>query len=239
LAVADQYLITRPQDARPLVGEIEQFTLASARLAAGRLEHIARWTQTAELSNPHSRIPADAVEISILSGREEYNSGNIVLAYQTRDGGRWEQPQFRVKLKNNYREALYCTILLLSESFAVSAGLLPAGVVRLGPGESVETATRYGRVPVELWQQGITQRQDVLKLIACTAEFDPTLLEQPALDLPRSVRKRDAFAEGTLNRHLLRIQTRESDDRPEEVAFDDWAATQLAYTVMRPLTVDG
>ena len=41
-------------------------------------------------------------------------------------------------------------------------------------------------VPDELWKQGVIEYKDLLKLIVCTEEFDPRLLEQPSLDMPRA-----------------------------------------------------
>ncbi len=49
LAVEKQYVIAKSGDDRPLVAQIDGWTAANAALVVGRLEHIARWSQTAQL----------------------------------------------------------------------------------------------------------------------------------------------------------------------------------------------
>lgn len=235
LAQNGEYCIARPQDARALVGEIVGYTAANAQQAIDRLEHIARWTQTAELRNPSSRIPSDALDVSILVGGRELPPGNLRLTYQQRGSGVWEQPAFRVRVKNRWRETLYCALVSLSEAYAVSTGLFPASV-RLAPGEAATTPMLYGRVPDALWRQGVGERRDIVKLIASTTEFDPTLLIQPALDAPRPPITRDLpQPAGSLNRHLQRLQARDADEGGAAALFPDWVTGQIAYTVVRPL----
>ncbi|MBV7335290.1 hypothetical protein KFU94_45030, partial [Chloroflexi bacterium TSY] len=87
------------------------------------------------------------------------------------------------RLRNRHDKPLR-TPLSLSESFAISGGYFPVGEW-LEPNQEILTSTRYTIVPQSLWEAGITERQDILKLMICTAEFDPTLLEQRELDEPR------------------------------------------------------
>ena len=49
-------MIAKPDDDRPLVGQVDGYTDASARQAVERLEHIERWKTTAELNNPATSI---------------------------------------------------------------------------------------------------------------------------------------------------------------------------------------
>lgn len=236
LAQNGEYIIARPQDGRALVGEIAGYTPATAQQAIDRLEHIARWTQTAELRNPTSRIPSDAVDISLVVGGRELPPGNLRLIYQARGAG-WEQPVFRVRLRNRWSEVLYCALVSLSESYAVSTGLFPA-LVRLAPGQEAMTRALYGRVPDALWQQGITERRDILKVIASTTEFDPSLLNQPSLDAPRPLGTRSLpQPAGSLDRHLQRLQLRDTEEGGAGERFPDWVTGQIAYSVVRPLPV--
>jgi hypothetical protein len=235
LAQDGEYVIARPQDGRALVGEITGYTPATAQQVIDRLEHIARWTQTAELRNPASHIPGDALDLSVLAGGRELLPGNLRLAYRLRGDKTWQQPEFRLRLKNRWSEVLYCALVALSESYAVSTDLLPA-LVRLGPGEETTTRALYGRVPDALWQQGIAERRDIVKVIASTAEFDPTLLIQPALDAPRARGTRDLpQPAGSLNRHLQRLQARDMEGEAQAGLFADWVTGQIVYTVVRPL----
>ena len=104
----------------------------------------------------------------------------------------------------------------MTQRFRVDAGLLKAGCVKIDPGQ-----TAWGNlgnpipatVPDELWKQGLIEYKDLLKLIVCTEEFDPRLLEQPSLDMPRastrSVGTKGVGRNGSLNRLMQKIQTRE------------------------------
>ena len=75
----------------------------------------------------------------------------------------------------------------------------------------------------------------MLKLIVCTEEFDARLLEQPTLDLPRPPgRTRGLPRNGSLNRLMQKVQTRELGESEPE-AIDDWQATEVSFTTVRPL----
>ncbi|NJL21752.1 MAG: hypothetical protein HC895_14575 [Leptolyngbyaceae cyanobacterium SM1_3_5] len=162
-------------------------TVATALRAIQRLEHIARWSAIVELSSPAtSRIQADAVQMSILQDGQELKAGEIRLEYQQQQG-KWKSPAFTVRLKNTSPEPLYCALLDLTDRYAVSAGLLDGGGIWLSPGDeawALGGKPIYSTVPKELWEQGITEVKDLLKLIVSTAEFDATLLEQGDLDYP-------------------------------------------------------
>ena len=153
---------------------------------------MARWTQTARLSNPASTIQPGDVKLTILVDGKEVSGREIRLEYQLKDGKQVE-PTFQVSMTNNSQRTLYCGLLDLTQRFRVYAGLLKAGCVKLEPGE-----TAWGNlgkpipatVPDEIWEQGVIEYKDMLKLIVCTEEFDARLLEQPALDMPRPSRGR-------------------------------------------------
>lgn len=240
LARDGQYLISRPADERPLVAQIQGYSAASAMQAIQRLEHMARWTNIAELSNPaKSRIPAGAVQMSLFQEERELQEAQIRLEYQ-QENGKWKRPSFKVKLKNTSNEPLYCALLDLTDRYAVRAGELLPGGVWLDKGE--ETWAFQGKeipatVPKELWDQGITETKDLLKLIVSTDEFDASLLEQENLDLPSSRDAREARrGQGTLNRLMRRVQSRElGADPEEEELYDDWISTQVSITIVRPL----
>jgi hypothetical protein len=240
LARDGQYLIARPADDRPLVAHIQNYTAASAMQAIQRLEHIARWTNIAELSSPAtSRIKPDAVQMTLMQEERELQGSPIRLEYQL-ENGKWKQPTFKVKLKNTSSEPLYCALLDLTDRYAVIAGLFDGSGLWLNPGEeawALGGKAIYSSVPKELWEQGITETKDLLKLIVSTAEFDATLLEQENLDLPTSRDARVARrGQGTLNRLMRRVQSREFSPRPEEEElYDDWVSNQLTITTVRPL----
>jgi len=241
LARDGQFLIARPGDDRPLVGQIDGLNEAGARRAVERLEHIARWTQTAKLSNPNSTIKPDEVTLAILVDDKEVAGKEIRLEYDFK-GGKQIKPKFKVRMTNDGDRTLYCGLLDLTQRFGISAGLLKAGCVKLEPGE-----VAWGNlgqeisasVPDEVWNQGIIEFKDLLKLIVCTQDFDARRLEQPNLDMPRAPRggvTRGGAADrnGSLNRLMRKVQTRDlGSDEPEVI--DDWQTMQISFTTVRPL----
>jgi hypothetical protein len=240
LARNGQYLITRPADDRPIVAQIQGYTESNALQAIERLEHITRWTNIAELSSPAtSSIQASAVQMIIYQSGQEVKDATINLQYQQQNG-KWKSPTFKVKLKNTSNQELFCALLDLTDRYAVSPELLETGGVWLKPGEEAwanEGQDMHSVVPEKLWKQGITQSQDILKLIVSTAEFDATLLRQNELDLPFFPEREPGRGRGTLNRLMKRVRSRDLRSAPEEEElYDDWITTQINITTVRPKT---
>lgn len=247
LTRAGHYLITRPQDDRLLVAEIEGRTRSGAAEAIRQLEHIARWDSIVKLASPaSSRIAPDAVRMEVFPERDgvtastpEPIASELRLEYKYTDNN-WTEPRFRIKLTNTTNRTLYCALVDLTARFAIEAGYFPAGSVRLDPHAEVwaldgEYLTAV--VPDEVWQQGITEYLDVLKLIVCTEEFDATLLEQGPLHLPGtrgSKSTRGLERESTLNRLMHRAQYRELVVRTQG-NIDDWVTSQVTFVTVRPL----
>ncbi|KAB8315521.1 caspase family protein [Tolypothrix campylonemoides VB511288] len=238
LACNGEYIITRPADGLPIVNEIQGYTKDSAIKVIQRLEHITRWTNLSELSSPaNSRIRPDAILMEIYQGDKVLSDGEIHLNYYQDDSGKWKQPTFQIKLKNTSDETLYCALLDLTEQFAIYS-IFEAGYVKLEPNQeawALGGKSIRASVPQELWEQGITEYQDILKLIVCTAEFDARLLEQEKLDLPRQKYTRRSLQKSTLNRLMSRLQERDliTDDEAEE--YDDWVTSQVVIKTIRPL----
>lgn len=234
IAKENQYSILRSSDSRMIVDSIEGYSIENARMAVTRLEHIARWHVIARLQNKVSRIPTDAIEITIYADGTSFIDEGAILEYQ-HDNGEWREPKFHIRLRNRHDKPLYCTLYSLSESFAISGGYFPAGGEWLEPNQEILTSTRYTIVPQSLWEAGITERQDILKLMICTAEFDPTLLEQRELDEPRVLGHRATpMINNTLSQLMNQIQMREVVDYPEAEFYDDWATAEVSLTVRRP-----
>lgn len=253
IAQPDGYRIARALEDRPLVADIEDSGSGAAQQAIGRLEHIARWQTIAELANPASRIAPGAVQIEILrvSGppvTRDPSSAPVAALATTSDlrleyeyrAEKWQEPQIKIKLTNTSDEPLYCALLDLSESYAIRSGLLPGGGVWLRPGETAwsnDGKPLFLSVPKALWQQGVTEYKDLIKLIVSTDACDATLLEQDALDMPRQTKAtRGAGPSSTLNRLMRQAQTRDISDRPEdEQRYADWTASEISITTVRPL----
>lgn len=144
-AESGRYRIRRATEAlhlavyTPDLNERPGLNAGSARVVAGRLEHIARWASTARLSNPTTRLAHDAVRLDIFREREGGRlepvdaSSGLRLDYEQMDG-RWRCPRFRIQLRNTLPDQrFYCMLLDLTESYSVSTALLPGGGVWLEP----------------------------------------------------------------------------------------------------------
>jgi hypothetical protein len=234
VASEDAFSITHLGEDRALAGRVYGLNVESARKVVLRLEHIARWMRTMELQNPGSRLALDAVQMSILRDGIELAPNEMTFDYKFRNG-RWEQPNYSLRLRNQSSEVLYCAVLGLYESFSIDV-VVGKPPVRLGPGEEFN-AQKYLSIPEEVWQQGISERQDVLKLIVSTDDFDAHLLTQSKLDTERAPgsSQRGMTRKNTLNRLMSQVQTRESTDVPESQSLSDWTTLQAILTIRKPL----
>ena len=162
------------------------------------------------------------------------------LEYEYREG-RWHQPQIRVKLTNHSEQS---SILCITRTSRKLRGFLLAGLKLVvsgsQPGEEAWALSGkpiYLKVPKSLWQQGITEFRDNLKLIVSTAEFDARLLEQGALGTPPvTVSRASNLGRSTsaLNRLLSNVGSRTLTRQPEDEKYDDWLTRQWAFVTIRP-----
>ncbi len=249
LAQDSAYTITAAADNRPLVAPVPGYTPASVAQLVQNLEHIARWKTIAELDSPASSQIQGAVKLSIYTGAgtshesaTEITDPQIRLTYSLDKATQtWSAPRFRVKLHNTSNQTLYCALFYFTERFKVDV-LKPdgvGGIVRLNPNDALWFAggrALSGTVADALWQQGITECRDTLKLIACTDEFDPTLMTLPELGAPPRVRSatRSASLGGSLNRLMQRVNTRDMSFADSTTSYDDWVTNQISFTFIRP-----
>jgi energy-coupling factor transporter ATP-binding protein EcfA2 len=184
----ESYLIIRPADGHPLAAEVNGYTLENAKEVIKRLEHIARWTNIVESSSPAtSAISPDDVKMDIIvSGQGEFESAtypNLFLEYEEDEDGGFTPPGLQIRLSNNSNKTLFCNVLALSERFAVSAPFFNSmNGVWLQPGDIVEGEYFSTTIRDELWEEGVTECKDILKLIVSHAEFDINLLKQGAVN---------------------------------------------------------
>ena len=224
-----------------IIGEWAGFSGAIAHTVVTRLEHIARWLTVADLtSSLTSQIPPNAIKLDILQADTILDADPVILRYQ-QQAGRSRQPTFQLRLTNTSDLPLYCALLDLTQRYAISPIGFEAGGIWLQPGETTWALggkPLYASVPKELWLQGVTEYQDIFKLIACTAEFDARLLAQGNLSAPQT-RTAEPTLTGrpsTLNQLMRRIQTREISAEPEDdTVFDDWQTQQVKVVTVRSL----
>ncbi|MEG4497755.1 caspase family protein [Microcoleus sp. F10-C6] len=232
-----EYSIQLKGEDRPLVAPIQGFTLDNAKLAIERFEHIARWLTIRDLSTPPvSRIQPNDIEMVLLFEGEKNAASEkeIRREYQYKER-KWQPPRCQLKLINKSQTTVFCTVLDLTDRFAVAAPYFEAGYVRLEPGqEALAGNGKYIKFTVdpELQNLGITETKDIFKLIVSTTEFDARLSSQDALDLPRAAHK-NIFKQSTLNRLMDRAQFRTAR-WDEEEAYDDWYTKKVTITSVLP-----
>ncbi len=241
LAHNGEYIITRPADGVPIVAPIQEYTKENAVKIIQRLEHITRWTNISELSSPaNSQINSDDIKVEIHHNSEILSDAEVRFNYYQDNSGKWKEPQFKVKLKNTSNKILYSALLDLSEQFSIDADFFEAGCIKLNPGEETWAFGGDpidGTVPQEVWELGITDYQDIFKLIVCTSEFDARLLEQDKLDLLRKQKTpnhRGDMRSGTLNCLMNRVQSRDLK-RSKVEENDDWVTSQVVIKTHRPI----
>jgi len=244
------YTITSLTDSRPLVSAIQGYSPASALKLVKTLEHIARWKTIVELDSPPSSQIQGTVALKVYTGTEpnykdahEITDAQIRLEYQySQTKQAWTPACFRLKLHNNSNKTLHCALFYLTERFK-AAVLSPDGVAsttRLLPNQEIwiaNGAVLHGTISDALWNKGTTEIQDILKLIACTDEFDPTLMSLGELGLPNTVAAetmRSLSRCGSLNQLMRRVKTRKVSLAEDTLTYDDWIANQLAFTFIRP-----
>jgi pimeloyl-ACP methyl ester carboxylesterase len=247
IARGDQYLIAKPDDDRPLVGQIDNYTDGSARQAIARLEHIERWKTTAELDNPASSIGPDELQVEILQDGKPLTGSEIRLEYTRGDGDKWINPEVTIQLRNTGKRTLYVGLLDLPQTFGIFPMLSNVGCQQLEPGQ--ETSAHDGEptqvtVPDVFWERGVTELKDIIKVIVSTSEFDARRLAQEDLDLPSPTTRSAALKVlgvsksieelGTLERLMEQVQTRHAGEATAR-RIDDWRTLQYAFTTVRPL----
>lgn len=247
----NKYRVSHATAERPLVAEVEGITPTNTKLLVERLEHVARWEAVAGLENPGSRLDANSIEIAILrpiqdaAGKEVWEEADsrrsLRLEYAYADG-RWQRPRLRIELTNKSKQNVYCALLWLGEDYSINSSLLAGGTEFIPAGKSVAAhggKDLYGFVPDAKWREGRTEVRDVLKLIVSTEQFDPRLFDQEEIDYyvrDLGTRGTGKSLQGTLERLAARVHSRGLSTEPEEGEINaDWAARELALTVVRPL----
>lgn len=245
------YTIARIGATGDLVSEVSGTDDASVWLVVERLEHIARWLRVAALHNPATALPRDAVALDIFT--VDHNGDAtlvpadaaqqpIRLEYGLRDGER-VAPRFRLRVANRSARRLFCVLLDLPDTFGIFPGLL-SGWIEPGR-EAWATFTNSDGVldpnipltiPDYLVEQGTTELQDILTLIASTQECDPTLLHQDDLNVryvPQPTTHRSVAFDNTLQSILAQVQSRHAGQAQAKV-IADWMTTAVTLVVHCP-----
>jgi WD40 repeat protein/uncharacterized caspase-like protein/pimeloyl-ACP methyl ester carboxylesterase len=239
LATGEQYAITKPADPRPLVQQLKGFSPDNGRRAVQHLEAMARWETAGQLaSSPGCRISADEVKMEFYTAdKEEKIEESLIRLTYTHDAGEWKKPGFRMKLSNHSDKKLFCTVLVLGEDYSIKAPLFQHQGEWIEAGQELWAAKDtviQTIVDEDNWKQGITESQDILMLIACTQEFDASLMEQTGLLPPERNRNRSiSLGHGQLN-HLMQRVGQRGIVVGESEEFDEWLTSSITVITTRP-----
>ena len=266
------YQIMPPECDRPWMPPICGYSNQNADTIVKALEHIARWKTIVELANPANSQIQGTVKLKIYTGAEpdkeaatEITDAQIRLTYQpaesaltdSKSAGQpapsWTPERFRIKLHNTSNQPLYCALFYINDRFR-AASIKPDSehsIVQLQPNQEMwfaDGAALNSSVPDSLWQQGITECQESLKLIACTHPFDPLLLNLSELEINQSTNQPTGDAKppgsqaatqppqgGSLNRLMYQVHSRNPITTEPAAAYDDWITNQITFTFVRPL----
>ena len=231
------FRLTLPEDERPVFQRIEGYTKAAAIDFINKMEHVAKWVNVSELSNPNTKIKDGEVEVKLyrvkdLSDLDNDNSAAEEVDwrkpttfrydyYPDAPGEKWKQPAFRLKITNKSDRALWASGVVLEDDFSITNQFLPKQ--ELAAGEEVwMTDEGYKTLALSVqdkfYQTGITEFNDLLKLIVSTEELDTQNLNQEGLepDIP-----------ATGKRSVGR--------RRSHISIPDWTTKDIGITVVRPL----
>jgi hypothetical protein len=219
---------------------------------------LARWQQKLGLSNPASKFKGDEVEIVITyppakdvpNDEAKYVDQDVALAYSyDKASGQWQKPMFNLelRLKNGYAGDLYCALLYFDGSTGqISNVLVGNGLINRKQSVLSVTYTTDGEesrnlpvyLPDELYERGVSQIQDQIKLIVCKQAFDATPLTQSGLILDDGHKNfRQISLNNTLQRMIDHSDTRAFGAPPTEKNQEevpDWTAKTVNLRVVRP-----
>jgi pimeloyl-ACP methyl ester carboxylesterase len=91
-------------------------------------------------------------------------------------------------------------------------------------------------VPDELWNEGMTEYRDLLKVVACTEPCEATRFRQDKIGVRyERPATRGAAGMNSLERLMGRTMTRDIGDDSEDSVIADWTTAELGITTVRPL----
>ena len=193
-----KYYFTYPFDTyRPLTCPVLETDKKAAIKIFSVINHISNWEFLKNLSNQESNTIKESdfkVEMALGNPPVNYQSVKtgipVDINYEFKDG-QWTN-SISIRLTNNSRRNLYCSILYLQSNFASYSRYLNPPVKMLAPGEIVELKYKdspvlnIGLDKVMKWYNWKEQR-DFLKFIISTENLDVSLLDfsqLPGPDVP-------------------------------------------------------
>jgi len=239
----NSFQLTLPGDARPIFKRVEPIDQANATLFLNNIEKVAQWRNLLELSNPKSTIRSEEFEIELFritepgnmedSAREEkvnWQESNVFRYEKLESTGEWQQPAFRLKIRNKGNRTLYFSALNLVDNFGISNRFMP--LQELGPNKEawlldVFEGNRFKTIPLAIDNEayaswGINEIKEYFKIIISNdKQLDTTRYNQEGLELD-------------INKAITTRAGREPNQnvKPEEL---DWTTRDIEMIVVRPM----
>ncbi len=242
------------KDFRPLfepVPENGHYDSAAADEVLQQLEHLKRWQQKLELENICDAINMDAVQLVVKHNNVELIDNDVHLRYDYKK----DKPKPRISLeircdpsKAKANIPLYCALLLFDAADASVTSLLDNDSKLLPPNTNSiffrQGKTITVQVKDALFNHGINETEDFLKLIVSDKPFDAQLLAQKGLEIFKGGNKNinghshnrginDAL-HNLLDQELRFAHTR-SFDLEEEAIIPQWFTKTVKIITTRPL----
>lgn len=212
------YRISRPRRGLKLVHEA-----GDTGAAVHALERMAAWQVLRDLANPASGIATSDLQVELLHSDGIRLPDNRVV-YATDD----TPPKIKIRVRNNSDRRLFVSILSLNEEHAIGSLTAPAAGEWLAPGAAFFAGGGKAlkvSIPDHLAADGVTEVTDVIKVVACTEQFDARTYLHPALST--TVDKAPIRAPGALQMMNTRTISVDDDDA-------DWQAVTFPLVVERP-----
>jgi pimeloyl-ACP methyl ester carboxylesterase len=177
----------------PVIGALGSYDKTSAREVLLQLEHLKRWHQKLDLESvgsANNQLDLDAVQLIIKHNNQELIDSDVNLRYDyTKDN---PKPRISLEVRCNPDKAkedvaLYCALLLFDAADASVTSLLDNEAKLLPPNICSIHFKEGHDFPVQVKQQlfnnGICETEDFLKLIVSDKPFDAKLLAQQGLEI--------------------------------------------------------
>ncbi|KYC37801.1 hypothetical protein WA1_04625 [Scytonema hofmannii PCC 7110] len=263
-----QYWINQASDQRsivapiPLVPDNQGYTQQRAVQIIKRLEHVVRWTNVLELKTPQtSQIqPGDVdLEVIIISDGREYSSKITadLRGEYTFKNNRWIPPEIKLKVTNHSKQDIYFQIVELAGNYSISIPefFTERGSIVLSKKSSdgfIPSSTTSETldlvIPRAYLNSGVTEYNDIFKLIVSDKDFDASLLAQKGLDAPPVTRStRSTALSGAPNRSMDNVYSRQSERwQDENIEYvpsdgsalrrkpDNWMTKEVKLTLVKP-----
>ncbi|MUG99465.1 peptidase C14 caspase catalytic subunit p20 [Scytonema sp. UIC 10036] len=250
-----QYWIKQASDRKSIVAPIppapdtQGYTQQRAVQIIKRLEHVARWANVLELKTPPtSQIqPSDVdLEVIVISDGREYSSKQVssnLRGEYTFKNNQWTPPEIKLKVTNNSEQDIYFQIVELAGDYSISIPefFTERGSIRLLKKSSDDSISSIKTsdtlelvIPRAYLNSGVTEYNEIFKLIVSAKDFDASLLEQKGLDTPPPTRStRSTGLSGALNRLMDKVSSRQAQKRGAD-SIDNWMTKEVKLTLVKP-----